>query len=85
MPCLLCGSGNEPEFSAEIMIHFSGRQNIDNPGVLAFPRVLVCLDCGHSRFILLKTELALLSSRAATRDVPTSPKVGIGESRSRLK
>jgi len=80
MPCLLCGSKNEREFASEMMIHFSGPQNIDNPGVLAFPRVLVCLDCGHSRFILLKTELAFLSSGVATRDVPSSSKAGIGDS-----
>jgi len=81
MPCLLCASGNEREFAAEMMLHFSGPQYIDNPGVLAFPRVLVCLDCGQSRFTLLKTEkLALLSSPAGTRDLPGSSKVGIRES-----
>lgn len=42
--------GNQAEVTAEMLIHFSGIRNIDNPGVLAFPKVLVCLNCGNSRF-----------------------------------
>jgi len=61
MPCILCKSSNQAEFTAEMMIHFCGRTNIDNPGLLAFPKVLVCLDCGSSRFIIPETELALLA------------------------
>ena len=33
MPCALCQSGNQSEFSAEIMIHFSGLKHIDKPAV----------------------------------------------------
>ncbi len=50
MCCLSCGSPNQAEFGAEIMIHFSGLKNIESPGVLAFPKLLVCLDRGLSRF-----------------------------------
>jgi hypothetical protein len=65
--CLLCNSENQEGFVAEINVHFSGLQNLDNPGVLFFPRLLVCLDCGFSRFSTPKNELTLLS-----RGIPTS-------------
>ena len=61
MSCLSCGSGNQAEFSAEMIIHFSGLKNLDKPGVWAFPKLLVCLDCGSSRFTTPKTDLALLA------------------------
>jgi hypothetical protein len=48
---------NEAEFTAEMMLHFSGVVRIDNPGVLAFPRVSVCMDCGASRFSTSDAEL----------------------------
>ena len=38
MPCIDCASDNEVEFSAEIMIHFSGLRNIDSPGCWCTPR-----------------------------------------------
>src|SRR5580698_11235648 len=37
------------DFSSEIMIHFAGK-HVDNPGVLVFPSIAVCLDCGVSEF-----------------------------------
>jgi hypothetical protein len=61
MSCLLCKSEKQTEFAAEINIHFSGIENIDNPGVQFLPRLLVCLDCGFSRFTTPKTELMLLA------------------------
>jgi hypothetical protein len=61
MSCLLCASPNQEEFTAEVNIHFRGIRNVDNPGVLIFPRLLVCSDCGFSRFTASRTELALLA------------------------
>jgi hypothetical protein len=58
MHCALCQSSNQAEFNTEMMIHFSGRRSIDNPGVLLFTKVLVCLNCGFSRFTTPKTDLA---------------------------
>jgi hypothetical protein len=76
MACRVCGSGDEQEFTAEINIHFCGLKNINNPSVLVFPDVLVCLVCGVSRFTLTETELALLAGRTAgigrLRDAPTN-------------
>jgi hypothetical protein len=60
LSCLSCASGNQAEFGAEINIHFPGLRNIDRPSLLAFPKLLVCLDCGFSRFTLPETELRLL-------------------------
>jgi hypothetical protein len=60
MACLLCGSSNEAEFSAEMVIHVGGLTNIDNPGVWVFPKLVTCLDCGIVRFNVSKTELASL-------------------------
>ena len=60
MSCKLCSSTNETEFAAEIMIHFSGRRHLENPGVLTFPRISVCLDCGSTRFTIPETELSLV-------------------------
>ena len=57
MSCRLCSSTNEAEFTAEIMVHFSGRKHLENPGVLTFPKMLVCLDCGSTRFRIAETEL----------------------------
>jgi hypothetical protein len=55
-----------------MMIHFSGLNNIDNPGVPAFPRVSVCLHCGSSWFTMPAIELALLARRNPTGDRQTT-------------
>jgi hypothetical protein len=60
MLCPLCQSSKQAEFTAEMMIHFCGLRNIDKPGVLVFPKVFVCLDCGSSRFTTPATELRVL-------------------------
>ena len=61
MSCSLCSSMNEAEFTAEMMIHFSGRKHLENPGVLTFSEMLVCLDCGSTRLTIAEAELKLLS------------------------
>jgi hypothetical protein len=68
MMCPLCSSHNQAEFTAEINIHFRGRENIDNPGVLLFPKVFICLDCGLSRFSTPETELSQLARRPPRRE-----------------
>ena len=68
MSCLLCGSSNESEFTAETMIHFADLKHVDKPGVWLFPKLLVCLDCGGSRFRVPEKELALLASGAAKNE-----------------
>ena len=65
MPCVLCGSDDEVELSAELMFHFSGLRNIDRPGILLWPKILVCLHCGSSRFTVPENELPFLAQGAA--------------------
>jgi hypothetical protein len=65
MSCALCSSLNEGEFSTEMMIHVPGPQHLASPGVLAFPKILICMDCGASRFSASIKELWLLRGAAA--------------------
>jgi hypothetical protein len=60
MPCAGCSSLNEAEFPTEMMLHFSGSNHRNNPGVFMVVTVLVCLDCGASRFKMPTKELRLL-------------------------
>jgi hypothetical protein len=43
-----------------MIIHFTGLENVNEPGVLLFPKMLVCLDCGFSGYTVPTRELALL-------------------------
>jgi hypothetical protein len=60
MHCVRCDSGNQVEFPSEIAIHFSGRENLDKPHVFVFPKILVCLNCGFSGFVVSEKDLGLL-------------------------
>ena len=61
MSCASCSSLNESEFTGELMLHFPTPTGlVTNPGVLTFPKVIVCLDCGASRFNTPTKELRLL-------------------------
>jgi hypothetical protein len=62
MSCPACRLDNQMEFSAEMMVHLGGIKNLDNSGVVLFPKVLVCLACGFSQFTVPETELALLAA-----------------------
>jgi len=62
MSCLLCASSNVAEFSGELSILLRGLENLDTPNVLVFPQILICLDCGFSRFTTPKTELRFLAT-----------------------
>jgi hypothetical protein len=68
MSCSSCLSSNQAEFPAEINIHFPGPENFTKPAVWIFPKILVCLDCGASRFTTPENELAQLvqTDQAAT-------------------
>ena len=61
MSCNSCGSANQSKFKAEMVIHFSGRENIHKPGVWVFPEVTICLDCGTAQFVVPEAELRLLT------------------------
>jgi hypothetical protein len=63
MVCVLCASNNEVEFPAEMILHFafSGLHDLNKNGVFLYPKVLVCLDCGFSRFTTSENEVAALA------------------------
>jgi len=66
MPCRSCQSDNRGAFQSEISIHLPG---LNNPPVLTFPSLLVCLECGHAEFRIEKMELREL---AAGSDAPAA-------------
>ena len=71
MHCPHCALDAQTELSAEINIHFTGLSNLDSPGVLVFPKLLVCLDCGFSWFTMPQDELALLALCAPKSNAST--------------
>jgi Zn ribbon nucleic-acid-binding protein len=62
MSCPACRLDDQMEFSAEMMVHHGGLKNLNNSGVVLFPKVLVCLACGYSQFTVPKSGLALLTA-----------------------
>ena len=63
MSCPSCGSLNHAEFAAEMLIHPGGPAHLPNPAVLAFPKVVICLDCGAARCAIPHAELQILRER----------------------
>ena len=64
MPCKKCGSEDQTEFGAEISVHFQGHGDSDKQAILLFPKLLVCLECGFTEFVISETDLPQLSMRA---------------------
>ena len=67
--CPFCQSANLRDFPAEINIHLPGMEGLTKPTVWAFPRLLVCLDCGVAQFSIADGEL----DRLAERDTGVQP------------
>jgi hypothetical protein len=65
--CKSCGSENRADFPAEVNIHLPDRKGQQNPAVLVFPKLRVCLDCGFTEFAM-ETELQLLQSSGKFKD-----------------
>ena len=66
MSCVSCGSGNQTEFASEITVHTLGLENVDNPTVMMFPKLLTCIDCGFTEFKMPENELRLLTKGPAS-------------------
>ena len=64
MTCLACQSVEQLDLTAEMLVHFPGLKNVDKPAVWLFPRLLVCANCGLSRFTVPETELASIAKNA---------------------
>jgi hypothetical protein len=73
MACKLCSSENQSKLSSEMILHFSGMKNLDQPPVFASPEVVVCIDCGFAEFAIPETTLCQLAkdSPGQTKSSPT--------------
>ena len=71
MSCPSCKSGNQAEFTSEMIIHFAGLRHIDKPGVLLFSKVSVCLDCGFLRGTVPASELGLITKGSPNGECST--------------
>lgn len=60
MACKSCGAPNQNALSAEMAIHVPGLENLDRPAVWLFPRILVCMDCGFSEFLVPEDKFQFL-------------------------
>jgi hypothetical protein len=60
MSCKSCESLNQRNLNGEIAIHFTGLKGLDKPIVWVFPKLLVCLDCGITKFAIPEKELGVL-------------------------
>ena len=52
MGCKFCNSSDLRVFTAEMNIHFPGRENLNAPTVWVFPPVTICLYCGCAEFMV---------------------------------
>jgi hypothetical protein len=59
-----CACENYREFNGEFAIQLPGTKGLQTPTVLVFPKVRVCLDCGHADFTVPETELSVLVTGA---------------------
>jgi hypothetical protein len=50
-----------------MIMHLSGLNNVGNPGVWLFPKLLVCLDCGFAQSTIPVSELELLAAGTSAR------------------
>lgn len=62
MVCKRCGSPSHNEVNAEVYIHFPGRAGLNKAGVLVFPKLLLCMNCGLADFSVPESELRTLAS-----------------------
>ena len=60
MTCERCRSEKQNVFSGEVAIHFPGRKGLEKPIVWAFPKLVVCLQCGFTEFTVPERELQVL-------------------------
>jgi hypothetical protein len=65
MSCKSCKSERQGNFNGEIAIHFPGRKGLDKPLVWVFPKLVVCLDCGFTEFVIPETEMRVVREDTA--------------------
>jgi hypothetical protein len=70
MGCKFCKSPDVRAFTAEMNIHFPGRENLDKPTVMIFPPVTICLNCGYADFVVHSEPLQKLRDNS-TKSKPS--------------
>jgi hypothetical protein len=65
MSCRSCGSESQAEFASEISVHVLGLENVNEPTLMVFPKLLVCMNCGFTELTLAENELAFLGKGSA--------------------
>lgn len=65
MACFSCRSENVKAFTSEINIHLPGKADLKK-SVLAFPKLLVCMDCGLADVLLSEDELRNLKDTCSS-------------------
>jgi len=70
MSCKSCQSTNQRVFESEVNIHFSEVQDLKRQPVLAFPSLVICLDCGFMESRMDEDQLRkLIEGGRGTKDV----------------
>jgi hypothetical protein len=64
MACGACGSEKQREFSAEMIIHFPGREGLEKPAVPVLTKLMVCFTCGCTVFTIPDADIRLLEEGA---------------------
>ena len=64
MFCRSCKSGNHRSFKGEVAVHFPGLAGLNKPIVWVFPKLLSCLNCGFTEFVIPPPELRQLEKNA---------------------
>jgi hypothetical protein len=66
MNCRACDSDEQRVFEAEIPVVFPRIEDRAKPIVWVFPRLLICLACGYTEFVVPKAKLQVIRDNAQT-------------------
>lgn len=64
MACKRCNAVSQSTLDGEVAIHCPGPKYRDRPMVWVFPKLVVCLHCGLTEFIVPEGELRLVTQDA---------------------
>ena len=76
MTCKACNSDKQRVFNGEIAIHFRGLEGVDKPIVWVFPKLVVCLHCGFTKFTVPERELQVLEQGTPVEGAVVLTEVG---------
>jgi hypothetical protein len=66
MTCKRCAADMLKDFNGEVGIRFPGLEGLDQPTVLVYPKLIVCLGCGVVQFVLPDEQLEQLKNGGFT-------------------